>query len=103
MSLPDSDSHLTEAQVREIADTKAVELGFDPEDCRPKVFRELRPEDRLFLDDEGINERDSLWAVYYEPPSLFVHEGQLFGTCGGDLTVYVHGRSGSVVAVWLGE
>ena len=53
MSKPDSDSHLLEAQVREIADTKAVEVGFEPEDCQPKVFRELRPDDRLFLDHEG--------------------------------------------------
>ena len=92
-----------EQTVRLIADQKALELGFDPETTRPEVFRELRPHDHDFLDDEGIDERDFLWAVSYAPPSTFVLEGQLYATAGGDLTVYVHVPSRTVVAYWLGE
>ena len=92
-----------EQTVRLIADQKALELGFDPETTGPEVFRELRPHDHDFLDDEGIEERDSLWAVNYAPPSTFVLEGQLYATAGGDLTVYVHVPSRTVVAYWLGE
>ena len=57
-----------EQTVRLIADQKALELGFDPETTGPEVLRELRPYDHDFLDEEGIEERDSLWAVYYAPP-----------------------------------
>ena len=68
---------------------------------------ELPSDVRLYLnlplDDEGIDERDSLWAVNYAPPSAFVLEGQLYATAGGDLTVYVHVPSRRVVAYWLGE
>ncbi len=91
-----------EQAVRLIADQKAVELGFDPETTGPEVLRELRPYDHPFLDDEGIEERDSLWAVYYAPPSTFVLEGQMYAVAGGDLTVYVHVPSRRVVAYWLG-
>ena len=91
-----------EAEVRLIADRKAVELGFDPETTGPEVFRELRPYDHDFLDEEGIDERDALWAVYYAPPSPFVLDGQLYATAGGDLTVYIHVPSRTVVAYWLG-
>ena len=92
-----------EAEVRLAADRKAVELGFDPETTGPEVLRELRPYDHAFLDEEGIDERDSLWAVNYAPPSTFVVEGQLYAVAGGDLTVYVHVPSRRVVAYWLGE
>ena len=92
-----------EQTVRLIANQKAVELGFEPETTGPEVFGELRPHDHDFLDDEGIDERDSLWAVNYAPPSAFVLEGQLYATAGGDLTVYVHVPSRRVVAYWLGE
>ncbi len=92
-----------EAEVRLIADQKALELGFDPETTGPEVFRELRPHDHDFLDDEGIDERDVLWAVNYDPPSTFVLDCQLYATAGGDLTVYVHVPSRTVVAYWLGE
>ena len=92
-----------EQAIRLIADQKAVELGFDPETTGPEVFRELRPYDHDFLDEEGIDERDTLWAVNYAPPSPFVLEGQLYATAGGDLTVYVHVPSRRVVAYWLGE
>ncbi len=92
-----------EAEVRLIADQKAVELGFDPETTGPKVFRELRPYDHDFLDEDGIDERDSLWAVYYAPPSTYVVEGLSYAVAGGDLTVYVHVPSRRVVAYWLGE
>ena len=91
-----------EAEVRLAADQKAVELGFDPETTAPEVLRELRPYDHAFLDEEGIDERDSLWAVYYAPPSTFV-EGLSYATAGGDLTVYVHVPSRRVVAYSLGE
>ncbi len=91
------------AEVRLVADQKAVELGFDPETTRPEVLRELRPYDHAFLDEEGIDERDSLWAVNYAPPATFVLEGQEYATAGGDLTVYVHVPSRRVVAYWLGE
>ena len=91
-----------EAEVRLVADQKAVELGFDPETTGPEVLRELRPYDHPFLDEEGIDERDSLWAVYYAPPSTFVLEGQMYAVAGGDLTVYVHVPSRRVVAYWLG-
>ena len=57
-----------EQAIRLIADQKAVELGFDPETTGPEVFRELRPYDHDFLDEEGIDERDTLWAVNYAPP-----------------------------------
>ena len=89
--------------VRLIADQKAVELGFDPETTGPEVLRELRPYDHAFLDEEGIDERDSLWAVNYAPPATFVLEGQEYATAGRDLTVYVHVPSRRVVAYWLGE
>ncbi len=92
-----------EKKVRLIADQKALELGFDPETTGPEVFRELRPHDHDFLDDEGIDERDFLWAVNYAPPSTFVLEGQFYATAGGDLTVYVRVPSRRVVAYWLGE
>ncbi len=92
-----------EQAVRLIADQKAVELGFDPETTGPEVLRELRPYDHPFLDDEGIEERDALWAVYYAPPSPFVLDGQEYATAGGDLTVYVDVPSRRVVAYWLGE
>ncbi len=92
-----------EQTVRLAADQKAVELGFDPETTGPEVLGELRPYDHAFLDDEGIDERDSLWAVNYAPPSEFVLEGQLYATAGGDLTVYVDVPSRRVVAYWLGE
>ena len=92
-----------EAEVRLIADQKALELGFDPETTGPEVFRELRPHDHPFLDDEGIDERDFLWAVNYAPPSTFVLKGQTYAMAGGDLTVYVHVPSRTVVAYWLGE
>ena len=92
-----------EAEVRLAADQKAVELGFDPETTGPEVLKELRPYDHAFFDGEGIEERDSLWAVNYARPSTFVLEGQLYATAGGDLTVYVHVPSRRVVAYWLGE
>ena len=92
-----------EQTVRLIADQKAVELGFDPETTGPEVLRELRPYDHAFFDEKGIDERDSLRAVNYAPPSTFVVEGQLYATAGGDLTVYVHVPSRRVVAYWLGE
>jgi len=92
-----------EQAIRLIADQEAIELGFDPETTGPEVFRELRPHDHPFLDEEGIEERDSLWAVNYAPPSTFVLEGQLYATAGGDLTVYVHVPSRTVLAYWLGE
>jgi len=91
-----------EQTVRLAADQKAVELGFDPETTGPEVLRELRPYDHAFFDEEGIDERDSLWAVYYAPPSTFV-EGLSYATAGGDLTVYVHVPSRRVVAYSLGE
>ena len=91
-----------EQAIRLIADQKAIELGFDPETTGPEVLKELRPYDHPFLDDEGIEERDSLWAVYYAPPSPFVLDGQLYATAGGDLTVYNHVPSRRVVAYWLG-
>ena len=91
-----------EQAIRLIADQKAIELGFDPETTGPEVLKELRPYDHPFLDDEGIEERDSLWAVYYAPPSPFVLDGQLYATAGGDLTVYIHVPSRRVVAYWLG-
>ena len=84
-----------EAEVRLAADRKAVELGFDPEATGPEVLRELRPDDHAFFDEEGIDERDSLWAVYYAP-------GVSYAVAGGDLTVYVHVPSRRVVAYWLG-
>ena len=79
---------MREAEVRLAADQKAIELGFDPETTGPEVLRELRPHDHAFFDEEGIEERDSLWAVNYAPPSTFVAEGQAYATAGGDLTVY---------------
>ena len=97
------DERRMEPEVRQVADQKAVELGFDPEAIQPQVFRELRADDHRFCDEEGIEERDSLWAVYYAPPSTFVVEGQLYATAGGDLTVYVHIPTLKVMAFWLGE
>ncbi len=93
---------MDETEIREIADAKAVELGFDPEGSRPEVLPELRPDDQLFLDDEGVDDHDGLVAVYYGPPSAFDLGGFQLMTAGGDLTVYVHEPTGTVRAAWLG-
>ena len=87
----------------DIADAKAMELGFDPEAAHSEIYRELRPDDQLFLDDEGIDDRDGLVAVYYGPPSAFDLGGFQLVTAGGDLTVYVHAPTGAVRAAWVGE
>ena len=96
-------SEALEAQVRRVADGKATDLGFDPDECDPQLRKELRPDDETFLDEEDIGERESLWAVYYAPDSGGFHQGGQEAQAGGDLTVYVHVESHNVVAVWLGE
>lgn len=94
---------MDDTEIREIAAAAAIELGFDPEASRSEIYRELRPDDQLFLDDEGIGDRDGVVAVYYGPPSAFDLGGFQLVTGGGDLTVYVHVPSGAVRAAWVGE
>ena len=94
---------MDETEIRTIADVKAIELGFDPEVSRPEVFRELHADDQLFLDDEGVDDRDGLVAVYYSPPSAFELGGFQLVNTGGHLTVYVHAPTGAVRAARVGE
>ncbi len=94
---------MDDTEIREIANAKAIELGFDPEVSRPEVFRELHADDQLFLDEEGVDDRDGLVAVYYSPPSAFELGGFQLVTAGGHLTVYVHGATGTVRAARVGE
>ena len=94
---------MDETEIREIADEKAREFGFDPEVSRPEVFPELHADDQLFLDDEGVDDRDGLVAVYYGPPSAFELGGFQLVTAGGDLTVYVHAPTGTIRAARVGE
>ena len=91
-----------EFRVREVADTKAIELGFQPDQCQRQIFQKPRPEDQPFLDEEGVTERRYLWVVYYDPNSQGT-EGEEVAVAGGDLTIYVDTRTSSVVAAWLGE
>jgi hypothetical protein len=103
MASVDRDPAALKMEVRRVADATAVELGFDPEDCVPELLQKLRPDDHLFLDDQGIDEQHSLWAVYYGPPAINVKEDMAYAVAGGDLTVYVDITSLEVVAVWQGE
>ncbi len=94
---------MDDTELREIADAKAVELGFDPEAANSEIYHELRPEDHLFLDDEGIDDREGFVAVYYGPPSAFDLGGFQIMGAGGDLTIYVQTSTGAVRAAWVGE
>lgn len=94
---------MDETKIREIADEKAIELGFDPEVSKAEVFLELHADDQLFLDEEGVDDRDGLVVVYYSPPSAFELGGFQLVTSGGHLTVYVHAPTGAVRAARVGE
>lgn len=94
---------MDDTEIREIAAAKAMELGFDPETSHSEIYHELRPDDQLFLDDEGIDDRDGVVAVYYGPPSAFDLGGFQLVSGGGDLTVYVHVPSGAVRGAWVGK
>ena len=88
-----------------LTNARALELGFDPQHYPSELLPALRPDDDLFLDEEGIEERHSPRADYSDPlPPPQPSHGE-FGdaTAGGDLTVYVDVASRRVVAVWLGE
>ena len=87
-------------EIRRLADAKAVELGFSLETCEPRVLDEFGPGDEAFLEEQGISERRTLHAVNYDP-NLNRDDGM--ATAGGDLAVYVHLPSRTVVAAWLGE
>jgi len=93
---------MDDTEIREIAAAKAMDLGIDPEASHSEIHRELRPEDQLFLDDEGIDDRDGVVAVHFGPPSAFDLGGFQLVTGGGGLTVYVHVPSGAVRAAWVG-
>jgi hypothetical protein len=94
---------MDDAEIREIAATKAMELGFDSGAANSEIYHELRPDDQLFLDDEGIDDRDGVVAVHFGSPSAFDLGGFQLVTRGGDLTVYVHVPSGAVRAAWVEE
>ncbi len=91
-----------EFRVRKAADAKALELGFQPEQCQRQIFQKPGPVDQPFLDEEGITERRHLWVVNYDP-NLQGAEGEEVAVAGGDLTIYVDVRTVTVVAAWLGE
>ncbi len=91
-----------EFRVRKAADAKAMELGFQPDQCQRQIFQKPRPEDHPFLDEKGVTERDYLWVVNYDPNSQGT-EGEEVAVAGGDLTIYVDVRTVTVVAAWLGE
>ena len=97
MNQPESDAEAMSAAVADVANARALDLGFDPEVSEPTIRRELRSYDHAFLDEVGIRDRESLWAAYYPPPPL-----DSVPTAGGDLTVYVRVPSLEIVAVWLG-
>ena len=88
-----------ELRVLQAAEAKANELGFSSDRFRRQVFRQLRPVDEPFLDQEEVTERSELWAINYAPHP----PAENVAMAGGDLTIYVDVRTISVVAVWLGE
>ena len=103
--MTDPEPQATETEVLALANARALELGFDPQDYPSELLPALRSIDDLFLDDQGIEERHSLRAVNYPPlpPPQPSHGEYELATAGGDLTVYVDVASRRVVAVWLGE
>ena len=103
MNQPESDGEAMSAAVAEVANARALDLGFDSEVSEPTIRRELLPYDHPFLDDVGIRDRESLWAANYLPPPVVAVGDWEEATAGGDLTVYVRMPSLEIVAVWLGE
>lgn len=84
---------LSIAKALRMANDKARELDYNPENYYISITEKLRDIDKLFL--SNAEQEYSLWIIYYEP------KGKL--TFGGDLTIYIDQKTENILKVWEGE
>ena len=87
---------LSVAKALRIANSKARELGFEPEEFYISITNKLgKFGDRFY----GITEEKyRVWKVYYAPKRA---PGVI--KTGGDLTIYINRETWEILKVWEGE